>query len=214
MAINDFIGPVRPRPISFFGDNKEIKTKAVYSFVEINPLTGAILPETIFGLDVVSSIDYNSPNSIVTYETVGGDGGYSISTGRLTQTVSLNVRFISNIRYGIGNGDVDYKTVTNDRDALNENLAKLSKLKNLRQPVYIYRLNNGSGQRFFGKYLIKNVSGGISEADKTLSVKIDLVEYKSLNVKRNLVIGNPSGIGIEADQVNTFMVSRNKILEK
>lgn len=187
-------------------------TKALYSFVELDS-RGNIIPGSIFELDVVSDIGYNNPNSIVTYETVGGDGGYSISTGRLTQTVTLTVHFISNVPYGISKDDVAYKRVSKARDQLDENLQKLSKLKNLRKPMYIFKLNYGGGQKFFGRYLIKNISGGIKEADRSLAVNIDLVEYKDLTIKKNLVYGTDlMSTLVEVDAIKDRLKARNILL--
>lgn len=187
-------------------------TKAKYHFVEINPETNAIIPESAFSLDIVSSIDFDDPRAIIIYETVGGDGGYALSTGRKTQTVTINARFISNVRYDTGKSDVNGTAVTGKENKLENNIKRLKQLRDLRKPFYIYKDSFGMGTNFFGKYIIENVSGSIGEADTSIPVTIKLIEYKALTIKRNLITNVSLPPSAASDTVGALLTVRNKML--
>ena len=216
VIFNNNLGDIRNtlnllNPVNRVMNNASIPfiRRDVFYFVEMHPQTKQIIPSTVFTLDVVNNISYRSPNSIITYETIGGDGGYSMSTGRLTQTVTLNLTFIANVPYGIGKWGTDLDVISSLRDSLSENFRKLSRLKNMRRPVYIHKLNrSGSTENFFGKYLIRDISGEIKSGDKSIDVTIELVEYKELKVNRAIILGAPT-ITDEADVVGAFLKSRN-----
>ena len=197
-----------------YTSNTPMLRNETYYFVEINPFTLNILPESIFVLDVVSDLDFSSPNAIVTYETVGGDGGYSISTGRLTQTVTLSVVFASNVPYGNSRFGINLDNISPNRDALLENVRKLEILKRKKNPVYIYRAQSFTSGNFFGRYLIKNISGGIREARKAIPIRIELVEYKTLNVRKSIIVGGPTSKFAEADVVGAYLKARNLLVKQ
>ena len=113
-------------------------------------------------LGIVTRMDFSSPNSIVVYESVGEDGGYTIHTGRLNSSFSLNAVLIA--------------------DTLQESLKQYNKLKTVKTPVLI------GGKTFegsiFGKFLIENINGSIEEATEVVRASLSFKEYRQANVKR------------------------------
>ena len=113
-------------------------------------------------LRVVTRIDFDSPNSVVVYESIGEDGGYTIHTGRLNSSLSLNALLIA--------------------DSLQESLRQYKELRSIKIPILV------GGKTFegnvFGKFLIDTMNGSIEEATEAVRVSLSLKEYRQANVKR------------------------------
>ena len=117
-------------------------------------------------LRVVNRIDFSFPNAVVVYESIGEDGGYTIHTGRLTASLTLNALLITR--------------------TLQEGMKVLNKLKSLKSPVMV------GGKTFdgsvFGKYLIESVSGSVEEGSEALRVTISLKEFRQANLKTTKIL--------------------------
>jgi len=116
-------------------------------------------------LKVVNRIDFTFPNAVVIYESIGEDGGYTIHTGRLNSSLSMNALLIA--------------------ENLQKGLKQLSKLKSIKSPVMI------GGKTFdgsiFGKFLIESINGSIEEGSEALRITLSLKEYRQANVKRTKI---------------------------
>ena len=116
-------------------------------------------------LKVVNRIDFTFPNAVVIYESIGEDGGYTIHTGRLNSSLSMNALLIA--------------------ENLQKGLKQLSKLKSIKSPVMV------GGKTFdgsiFGKFLIESINGSIEEGSEALRITLSLKEYRQANVKRTKI---------------------------
>lgn len=116
-------------------------------------------------LRVTNRIDFTFSNAVVVYESIGEDGGYTIHTGRLNSTLSLNAVIVANSLY--------------------EALRRVSKLKSIKTPVMV------GGKTFdgsiFGKFLIESINGSIEEGSEIVRVSMSLKEYRQANVKKTKI---------------------------
>lgn len=132
-------------------------------------------------LNVMQSIGYSFSNSSIVYEAVGSDGGFVISTGRVTQEIPVTLQLIDNLQ---------------------NNLKIIKQLKDQKLPVYVFDEINGSG--LFGKYLIKAVDTNITDGTMSMIVNITFIEYRDISIsKTNIVIPADKG------KANTIQYLRN-----
>ncbi len=119
----------------------------------------------VIQLRVVNRIDFSFPNSVVVYESVGEDGGYTLHTGRLNSSLSMNAIIISK--------------------NLQETMKKLNKLKSLKSPVMV------GGKTFdgtiFGKFLIDNINGTLEDGSEAVPITISLKEYRQVSLDKTKI---------------------------
>ncbi len=119
----------------------------------------------VIQLRVVNRIDFSFPNSVVVYESVGEDGGYTLHTGRLNSSLSMNAIIISK--------------------NLQETMKKLNELKSLKSPVMV------GGKTFdgtiFGKFLIDNINGTLEDGSEAVPITISLKEYRQVSLDKTKI---------------------------
>lgn len=120
---------------------------------------------TTIDLYVVEDFQIQSKQSIIIYESATGNGGYSLSNGRLQESMPLNGTLYA--------------------DTHNELLSLLTALKNVSdngEPITLatlYPLGNRSN-----KWYIENINFGIVHGgDNNTSFSINLTEVREANVK-------------------------------
>lgn len=134
----------------------------------------------IFNFQLLESIDYSTKQGIISYETVGGNGGLVLNTGRRTETLQLAGKLFSEyiIRYSGGSStDVEVTNAKNFNDVKRE-------LLNIK--------DNGASVELFGhpflyfekrEWIITDINFGLGTAHDYLTFTINLIENRQANVE-------------------------------
>lgn len=133
--------------------------------------------EEVIPFYVTQSIGYQFENSLITYETVGSDGGFTINTGRVTQEIPVTIQLIGNELSG-------GRVVSGE--GLQKNLKFIRTLRDEKRPVTIF--GNINKHQLFGYYLIKTVGTTITDGTDSLIVEVTLREYRDVNITTENVV--------------------------
>lgn len=138
-----------------------------------------------FPIYVMQSIGYSYKNSIITYETIGDDGGEVINAGKLIQRVPITIMLIGNMR---------------------ENMKQIKRLIVTKEPFTIFTSIDTA--RIFGTYVIESVDGTITDGADAITINVTLVEYKKteLNTK-NFVLATTKNL----DAMLSYLKNQNLI---
>jgi len=118
--------------------------------------------DSSFALDffVVQSLGYSFENSILTYESVGSDGGWSVNTGTITQEVPVTIQLVDN---------------------LSKNLEFMKKIRDEKEAVSIFGKINGSN--LFGQYLISKGDLNIIDGADSMMMNVTFREYRNVTLQ-------------------------------
>jgi len=120
---------------------------------------------TVYPIDITTRLDFNFSNAVIVYESVGEDGGYTLNNGRLNATLNINVRFAKDI---------------------NTSFSIISRLKSLRRPFIIAGKSKSMG-KIFGKYTLESLPGTVEEGTDSVTITLNLREYRQANVRKNVI---------------------------
>jgi len=121
---------------------------------------------TEYNIDVTNRMDFEFANSVIVYESIGEDGGYTINNGRVNSSLSLNASLATR--------------------SIDEAYALVNRLRKVKGPVLIAGKSKNLG-KLFGKYLIESIPGNVEDGSEMVRITLNLREYRQANVKRNVI---------------------------
>jgi hypothetical protein len=156
---------------------------------------------------IVENAGFGGEQSIIIYESPGGDGGAVLSTGRLNKIVKLDGKIIATnvtkeLNEAISISDISQQTRINEqynrfstgliRNELNEKIEKISNIRDAGKPI---KLISPIVDNSVGQYIIRSFTYGVVIGQlRYVTFSMELVEYRQKGVKRasvNLVNFQP-----------------------
>jgi hypothetical protein len=152
-----------------------------------------------YELEVVDGIDYSSPQGIIQYETPGGNGGATISTGRKVKRIDLKGKII-----GKRNIDrtIQFRTDNNRRILSQRDISIKSReyqdpldiqkeIDRIKDNGYIvtliYKDTNSYSKSLYSKWIIENFDSSLDGGFNHLNFTLTLKEYRQANIKTTKV---------------------------
>lgn len=134
----------------------------------------------VFNFQLLESIDYSTKQGIVNYETVGGDSGLVLNTGRKTESLQLTGKLFSEYIIKYTGGSSTSVEITNAR-TFNDIKKELLNIKDNGAPVGLF----GHPFLYFEKreWIITDVNFGLGTAHDYLTFTINLIENRQVNVE-------------------------------
>jgi len=134
-----------------------------------------------YELKVTTGDSLGSENSIVIYESAGGDGGTAINLGRLNKSRTLTCKLLS----GLINSQTKKYSTSEVLQRLSNIIAQLTDLKDRGIPI---SLKAPITDNTTGSYLIKSFNADVATGNASyVNATIVLVEDRQLNVKSSIV---------------------------
>lgn len=127
-----------------------------------------------YELNIVNNMPFGGEQSVIVYESPGGDGGVVLTTGRLNKKITFEGRLVSKAN-----------TIEEVRSDLNNTIEELSNLRDSAVPVKVI---SPIVQNDTGIYIIKNLFGRVEEGQgRSIPFTMELEEFRQKGVKRALV---------------------------
>lgn len=135
-----------------------------------------------FNFQLLQTISHSASQGIVQKETVGGNGGITINTGRKIETLNITGIILNQITYTYSGTPIVNLNYSKIRDQLME----------IKDNSYVCQL---IGHAFYNlekrKWIIKDITTNLNEGAPYLSFSATLTEYRQANVEtsvENLVV--------------------------
>ncbi len=133
--------------------------------------------EVEFKFQLLQTVSHTAEQGIVQKETVGGDGGVTINTGRKIESITITGRIINQIFYAFGREpivELNYSDIRNH-------------LMKIKDNSYVCELIGHPYYQFQNrKWIIKDITTNLNEGVPNLSFTATLVEYRQANVKKSV----------------------------
>ena len=134
-----------------------------------------------FNFKLLESISYDAPQGVVEQETITGDGGAVINTGRRIESLTLTGKFLNRQEIKFDGDNVTINTLNSFSDIRD----RVLKLKEDGKPCELI------GHQFLTlknrKWIITNVNTNMNAGQNYLVFTISLKEYRQANVKRGIL---------------------------
>lgn len=130
-----------------------------------------------YELSVVENVDYSAPQAIVKKETVGGDGGLIVNTGRLLKTITLNGKLLhKKVQSG---GKV---SITKNFNAIKD------EIEEIKEQGYVVTLKIPLSTKDARKYMIEDAQFTLMSGNASyLPFTLKLIENRQVNVRTTII---------------------------
>ena len=139
--------------------------------------------EKIRPIKVVDTLSYSAPQAIVKKESVGGNGGLVVNTGRLLKTITLSGMFLNTVKTVQVFGATS--TVVFVQETWNDVKKEIEKIK---EKGYTIILETPLESTDADKYIIEDFTCDVTKGNETsLPFTIKVVEDRQANVRTNII---------------------------